>query len=99
MWSDFVILSLHRFLAQRLHVNIMQFNNGTNFIGTVKEINVAIKNLKHNKITIYLKKHQIKWQFHASLSSWMGGCLESLIKTVKICLYAILKNRIQTIET
>ena len=50
-------------------------------------------------ITIYLKKHQIKWQFHASLSSWMGGCLESLIKTVKICLYAILKNRIQTIET
>ena len=77
----------------------MQSDNGTNFIGAVKEINDAIKNLKHDKITIYLNKHQIKWQFNPSLSPWMGDCWESLIKTIKRCLYAMLKNSITTVAT
>ena len=76
----------------------MQSDNETNFIGAVKEINDVIKNLKHDKITAYLNKHQIKWQFNPPLSPWMGGCWESLIKTIKRCLYAILKNSI-TVET
>ena len=29
----------------------------------------------------------------------MGGCWESLIKTIKRCLYALLKNSITTVET
>ena len=29
----------------------------------------------------------------------MGGCWEGLIKTIKRCLYAILKTRITTVET
>ena len=67
----------------------MPSDNGTNFIDAVKEINDAIKNLKHGKITTYLNKHQIKWQFNPPLSPRMGGCWESLIKTIKRCLYAI----------
>ena len=77
----------------------MQSDNGTYFIGAVKEINDVIKNLKHDKITTYLNKHQIKWQFNPPLSPWMGGCWESLIKTIKRCLYAILKHSIITVET
>ena len=71
--TDSFILSLHRFLAQRGHVNIMQPDNGTNFIGAVKEINDGIKNLKNDKITTYLDQHQIKWQFNRPLIPWMGG--------------------------
>ena len=85
--TDSFILSLLRFLARIGHVNIMQSDNETNFIGAVKEINDVIKNLKHDKITTYLNKHQIKWQFNPPLSPWMGGCWESLIKTIKRCLY------------
>ena len=36
--TDSFILSLRRFLARKGHVNIIQSDNGTNFIGTVKEI-------------------------------------------------------------
>ena len=32
----------------------MQSDNGTNFIGAVKEINHGIKNLKRDKITTYI---------------------------------------------
>ena len=116
--TDSFILSLRRFLARRGRVNIMQSDNGANFIVAVKEINDAIKNLKHVKIITYLNKHQIKWQFNPlprpplapplpplappprpsprPLSSWIGGCWESLIKTIKRSLYAILKNSITT---
>ena len=96
--TDFFILSLRRFLARRGHVNIMQSDNGTNFIGAVKEINNVIKNLKHDKITTSLNKHQIKWQSNPPPSPWMGGYWESLIKTIERCLYVILKNSITTVE-
>ena len=77
----------------------MQSDNGTNFIGIVMEINDAIKNLKYDKITTYLNKHQMKWQFNSPLSPWMEGCWESLIETIRRCLCAILKNSITTVET
>ena len=99
MSTDCFILSLRRFLARRGHVNVMQSDNGTNFIGAVKEINDAIKNLKQETITNYLSKYQIKWKFNPPISPWMGGCWESLIKSIKRCLYAILRDRITTIET
>ena len=90
--TDSFILSLRRFLARRGNVNIMQSDNGTNVIGAVKEVNDSIKkNLKHDKITTHLNKYQINWQLNPLLSPWMGGCWESLIKTTKRCLYAILK--------
>ena len=73
----------------------MQSDNGTSFIGAVKEINDAIKNLKHDKITTYLNKHQIKWQFNPPRD---GRLLGQSIKT-KRCLYAISKKSITTVET
>ena len=88
--TDFFILSLHRFLARRGYVNIMQSDNGTNFIGAVKEINHGIKNLKCDKITTYINKYQIKWQFNCPLIPRMGGggsCWESLLKTIKRSLF------------
>ena len=96
--TDSFSLPLRRFITRRVLVNIMQSDNGTNFIGQVKEINDAKKNLRHDKITIYLNKHQIKWQFNPSQSPWMGGYWESLTKTIKRCLNAILKNRIQLLK-
>ena len=87
--TDSFILSLRRFRTRsrnRGHVNIMQSDNGTNFIGAVKKINDAIKILKHDRIATYLNKYQIKWQFNATLSPRMRGCWESIIKTIKGCL-------------
>lgn len=49
----------------------MQLDNGTNFTGAVEEINDAIKNLKHDKITSYLTKYQIKWHVNAPLGPWI----------------------------
>ena len=55
--TDSFTLSLRRFLARRRHVNTIQSNNETNFIGAVKEFNDVIKYVKYEKITIYLNKH------------------------------------------
>ena len=93
--TDSFVLSLGRFLTRKGLVNIMQSDNGTSFIGAVKEINDAIKNLKHDKITTYLNKYQIKWQFNPPMD---GRLLGKSIKT-KRCLYAISKKSITTVET
>ena len=73
--TDFFILSLCRFLARKVHVDIMQSENETYFIGAVKEINDVIKNLKHDKKATYLNKHQIKWQLNPPLKSMDGRLL------------------------
>ena len=46
----------------------MLSDNGTDFIGAVEKINDTIKNFKHDKITTFLNKRQIKLQFNPPLS-------------------------------
>ena len=69
---DLFILSLNRFYTQRIHINIFQSENGTNFIGAVKEINDA--DIKYGKTTTYLNKRNIKWYFNHLPNPLMGGC-------------------------
>ena len=97
--TDCFILLLRRFLTRMKHVNIVRSDNGKNFVDVIQEINNAIKNFEHGEITIYLIKYQIIGNFNPPLSSWVRSCLESLIKTIKRCLYVILKNTITTVET
>ena len=47
--TDSFSLPLRRFITRRVLVNIMQSDNGTNFIGQVKEINDAKKILDTTK--------------------------------------------------
>ena len=47
--TDGFILALHRFIAQRGHVNTIQYNNGTCFVGAFKKVNNAISKLEKNK--------------------------------------------------
>ena len=67
---DSFILSSCRFLTRRGHVNIMQSDIGTNFIGGVEEINDAIKNLKHDKITTYLTLFFPMFPFDPPFVKW-----------------------------
>ena len=70
----------------------MQSDNGTYFIGAVKEINDVIKNLKHDKIRTYLNKHQIKWQFNPPFKSMDGRLLrKSNQNNKKMLIYNIKK--------
>ena len=48
-------------------------DNGSNFIGTVRELREAIEEMDHDKTTEKLHKEQIDWRFNPPGASHMGG--------------------------
>ena len=85
--SDSFLLALRRFISRRGYVKVMQSDNGTNFVGAYNELNLCIKQL------------DLEWIFNPPASPWMGGVWESLVKSVKTRLKAIVKDHIFTNES
>ena len=56
----------------------------------------CLKQLDQIKIKNYMCGKNIKWIFNPPASPWMGGVSESLVKSVKKTLKAIVKDRILT---
>ena len=94
--TDDFLLALRRFINDRGTVEIIRSDNGTNFVGTNNEIKTCLKQLDQVKIKNYMCGKNIKWIFNPPASPWMGGVWESLVKSVKKTLKAIVKDRIFT---
>ncbi|XP_077992826.1 uncharacterized protein LOC144446859 [Glandiceps talaboti] len=67
-------------------------DNGTNFVGANRELGELICAMDQSKIIDSAANQGIKWKFNPPLGSHHGGLFESLIKSVKIALKAILGN-------
>ena len=65
-------------------------DNGTNFVGAVRELREAIEEMDHDKITEKLRKQQIDWRFNPPGASHMGGVWERQIRTVRRILSTLL---------
>ena len=67
-------------------------DNGTNFIGAVREFREAIEEMDHDKITEKLRKQQIDWRFNPPGASHMGGVWERQIRTIRRILSTLLRE-------
>ena len=77
----------------------MRSDNGTNFVGANNELNLCIKQLDQTKLHNFSNHQIIGWIFNPPASPWIGGVWESLVKSVKTGLKAIVKDRIFTDES
>ena len=59
--TDSFILSLRRFIGRRGNIRLMRSDNGTNFVGAIKELRKAIQEMDHNQISQYLQRHGVDW--------------------------------------
>ena len=50
-----------------------RLDNGTNFVGSSKELKQAIKNIDQNTVNKHFVAKGIKWKFNPPVSPWMGG--------------------------
>ena len=91
--TDAFILTLHRFISRCGNVQVIRSDNGTNFAGANKELKSCIRQLDQTRIIRCLSQNEITWIFNPPFSPWMGGIWESLIKSVKHSLKAIIKDR------
>ena len=91
--TDSFILVLCRFTARRGNPQTITSDNGKNFVVAQQELSDAIQKLNQHKIRDELNHKCIKWKFNPVSGSWMGGCMEAMVKLMKRALKTIVKGR------
>ena len=93
------ILAPKTFISRRRYVKVMRSDNDTNIVGPNNELNLCIKLLDWIKLHKFNNHQNMEHTFNLLASPWTGGVWESLVKSVKTWLKAIVKDRIFTDET
>ena len=89
------ILSSRRFIGRQVNIRLMRSDNGTNFVGTIKELRKAFQEMDHNQISQYLQRHRtdwITWIRNPPTASHMDGVWEEQIRTARSILNVLLKT-------
>ena len=93
------INALRRFVSRRGVPKAIYSDNGTNFVGSERELRESIKQFNQQKIQSILVEKEIEWHFNPPLASHMGGVWERMVKSVKKVLKAVLKEQVVNDET
>ena len=80
MTSDSTVNAIRRFQARRGRVKMIRCDNGTNFLGAMKEMRNAWQEVDVGKRVV---DAGIEWRFNPPKASNFGGVWERLIRTVR----------------
>lgn len=97
--TDAFILALRRFMARRGQPKLIRSDNGTNFVGAVRELKDSIDIWNQNQINNFLLQRDIKWIFNPPSASHFGGAWERLIRSVRKHLIFLANEQILTDES
>lgn len=67
-------------------------DNGTNLVGAKREFGNLFEKLDKDKISESCHKNRVKWFFKPPLAPHFRGIHESMIKSAKRAIYAVLKS-------
>lgn len=95
MSTEAFIRSFKRFTSRRGIPNDVKSDNGKTFKAASKQL-VALFDCP--EVKKYLSDQRIRWTFNLEKAPWWGGFFERLFKSVKRCLYKILRNARVTSE-
>ena len=90
--TDGFIQALCNFTARRGRIKTLTCDNGTNFRGADKELRKLIQEMNEEEIKTYAKENGFEFRFNPPGAPHMGGVFESLIKSAKRAIRAILKD-------
>ncbi|XP_045023468.1 uncharacterized protein LOC123467730 [Daphnia magna] len=86
------------FAAQRGRPSVVYSDNGTQIVAGDKAIQQGIERLKKQNIVGQMVKQEIEWHISPPLAPHFGGVWESLVKSAKVALEAIVESRPLTEE-
>ena len=90
--TDSFLHALRRFISRRGQIRELYSDNGTNFVGANKELQTALKEMEHDRVTTELRRLGIDWKFNPPTASSMGGSWERLVRTVRKVLAGLLQE-------
>ena len=79
----------------------MESDNGSNFVGAVKELQKSFQDMNRSRINEYLQMHGadwITWINNPQTASHMGGVLERQIRTARGILKALVKTHGESLD-
>jgi hypothetical protein len=95
--SSFLI-AFASFSARRGRPSVVYSDNGTQIVAGNKEIQQGIERLKKQNLVGQMIKQEIEWHFSPPSAPHFGGVWESLVKSAKVALEAIVESRPLTEE-
>ncbi|KAK0138794.1 hypothetical protein N1851_024656 [Merluccius polli] len=91
--TDSCINAIRRFLCRRGQARHLRSDNGTNLVGSERELREALKTLDQRKIHQTLMKEGVQWSFNPPTASHHGGLWECLIRMVRHVLCSVLNQQ------
>ena len=83
------LMAIRRMMARRGQSANIWSDNGTNFVGTEKELREAVKRLDGKQIGDQLSADGVQWHFNPPSSPHFGGVWERLVQSAKRVLKAV----------
>jgi hypothetical protein len=97
--ADSFINALQRFICRRGVPSTMRSDNGSNFVGSERELRDAVAQFNNGKVEDFCRQKAIQWIFNTPLASHHGGCWERMIKSVRKILSSLIKEQTLTDES
>ncbi|XP_014675861.1 PREDICTED: uncharacterized protein LOC106815849 [Priapulus caudatus] len=88
--TDGFLNAFFRMVNRRGLPEEMSSDNGTNFVGACNELRSLVAQINHEKVQN--ATGAVKWHFNPALAPHFGGVHETMIKSAKRAIYAILQN-------
>ena len=88
--TDSFLNAFYRMTSRRGFPEEMFSDNGTNFKGADRELKTLLSELDETKINVSVANKGVKWHFNPPLAPHFGGAHESMIKSAKRAINAIL---------
>ena len=85
-----ILNTFYRMASRRGLADEVYSDNGTNFIGADRELQALLAQVESHKIEQSLANKGIKWHFNPPLAPNFGGSQESMVKSAKKAIKAIL---------
>ena len=96
--TDSCLVAINRFIARRGKPATIISDNGTNFVGSAREMKESNSSWNKDQITSGLAQKNIVWKFNPPGAPHFGGVWERLVRCCKKAMVSILGNRSLTDE-
>lgn len=85
---------LRRFFSIRGYPAVMRSDNGSQMVGTARELREMVKGFDEDQLREFCAKKGIEWKFTTPASPHQNGCAEALVKTCKGALKGVVGEQV-----
>ena len=90
--TDSFLNAFYRMTSRRGFPVEVYSDNGTNFVGAHRELKELYNQIDKKKISDKTSVNKVKWHFNPHAAPHFGGAHESMVKSAKRAIYAMLNN-------